>query len=224
MTQELTTQESDALILQEMWLADDNSTTNEEETTETEVEETQEEVEVEEQEEEQSETEEFEDEQEDKASASKPKKWIAKVLHQRNEARKQAEEAITQVQTLQARLEELEAQGNYGNEEYVQTLVDKRIAEKEEISDFFEQNEEIKEFKKDILAYAKETWLDINKASKLYLAENAPEMLLSPQSRAKQQSKALNTPNRTSKDLTQGKLTYSDEEFNTMVKKGLIKF
>ena len=221
MGKEYTQEESDSLILQEMWLAEDNSITNNEEV-ETELEETQEEVETDDVTDEVEETE--TEEQETEEVASKPKKWIAKVLHQRNEARREAEEAKTQAQLLQAKLDELEANGNYGNEEYVQTLVDKRIAEKEEISDFFADNTELKQYKSEIINYSKDFWLDIKKATKLFLAENAPELLLDKETRNKQQSKIYWVPAVTSKKLSKWGYSYSDNEFEEMAKKGLIKF
>ena len=120
MEKEYTNEESDALILQEMWLAEENSTINNEEVTEEEeTQEVTEDVETE------TEEVEVEDEQEEEVEPRKPNKF-AKVLHQRNEARKERNEALTQVEQLQARLKELEAEWNYWSEEYVQTLVDKR--------------------------------------------------------------------------------------------------
>lgn len=217
MERELTIEESDALILQEMGLAEDNSISNEQEVTEDEeTQEVTEDVETE--------TDEVEEEQEEKVEPRKPNK-VAKILHQRNEARKEAEEAKTLAQTLQARLDELTAEWNYWSEEYVQTLVDKRIAEADEKQEFFENNEELRGFKKDILNYAKETWLPLEKASKLYLAENNPELLLDPQTRNKQKSKIYWTPAITPKSVKEWeKLTYSDAEFELMAKKGLISF
>ena len=214
MEKEYTTEESDALLLQEMWLAEDNSITNEtvEDYSETEYSED-EEIETEDEE-----TEDYEE------VASKPKKWIAKVLSQRNEARKEAEQAKTLAQELQARLDELNANGDFGNEEYVQTLIDKRIAEKEEISELFSENPELKQYKSEIISYSKETGLSIQKATKLYLAENAPELLLDKQVRNKQQSKMYWIPAITSKNLKEWKFDYSDREFEEMAKKGLIKF
>lgn len=221
MERELTIEESDALILQEMGLAEDNSTINNEEEV-TEYEETQEEV-TEDVETETDEVE-VEDEQEEEVAPRKPNK-VAKVLHQRNKAREERDEALSQVEQLQARLKELEAEWNYWSEEYVQTLVDKRMAEADEKQEFFENNEELKTYKKDILNYAKETWLPLEKASKLYLAENNPELLLDPQTRNKQKSKIYWTPTITPKSVKEwGKLTYSDAEFELMAKKGLISF
>lgn len=214
MEKEYTTEESDSLILQEMWLAEDNSITNEEaeetdEVDEAELDET---------------SDEEEHEEETEEVASKPKKWIAKVLHQRNEARKEAEEAKTLVQELQARLDELNAEGNYGSEEYVQTLVDKRYAEKEALAEHFASNPDIRAYKNEIISYSKEFWLDIWKATKLFLAENAPELLIDTQTKNKQQSKIYWVPAITSKNLKEWKFDYSDREFEEMAKKGLIKF
>ena len=219
MEKEYTNEESDALILQEMWLAEENSIINNEEVTEEEeTQEVTEDVETE------TEEVEVEDEQEEEVVPRKPNK-VAKVLHQRNEARKERDEALTQVEQLQARLKELEDEWNYWSEEYVQTLVDKRIAEADEKQEFFENNDELKSYKKDILSYAKETWLSLEKASKLYLAENNPELLLDKETRNKQKSKIYWTPAITPKSIKEWwKFTYSDTEFEEMAKKGLIKF
>ena len=216
MEKEYSQEESDALILQEMWLADENSTTNEEEfETEEEVDETETEEETQDDEETETEVDEV---------ASKPKKWIAKVLHQRNEARKEAEQAKSEVQKLQARLEELEADGNYWNEEYIQTLVDKRMAEAQEKTDFFTENEELKSYRKDILEYARENSLPLERASKFFLAENHPELLLDKETRNKQKSKMYWTPAISSKKRVSGQYEYTDAEFEALAKKGVIKF
>lgn len=215
MEKEYSQEESDKLILQEMWLADENSITNEEEV---ETDEESEELETEEP------TENEDEDNEQEEVEAKPKKWIAKVLHQRNEARKEAEKAKSEVQQLQARLEELEADGNYWNEEYIQTLVDKRMAESQEKNDFFSENEELKSYRKDILAYARENSLPLERASKLFLAENHPELLIDKETRNKQKSKMYSTPAISSKKAVKGEFEYTDAEFEALAKKGVIKF
>lgn len=232
MGKEYTTEESDKILLQEMWLAETDSTINSEEEEAEENADTQDDEAFEDIQEDsddsdysQEEWEEEDEEEEKKVNTSKkPKKWIAKVLHQRNEARQEAEQAKSQVQELQAKLEKLEADWNYWNEEYIQTLVDKRLAEADEKQEFFETNEELKIYKKDILSYSRETWLPLDKASKLYLAENAPELLLDTQQRNKQKSKMYWVPAVTSKKLVSWKYNYTEAEFEEMAKKGLIQF
>lgn len=223
MEQEHTTEESDKLIRQELWLADDDSTLNieEEETEETLPDDSEEELE--EETEEELEDEEQEEEQEE---ASKPRKKsrIEKVLSQRNEARREAEDALTQVQQLQERLDELDAEGNYGNEEYVQTLVDKRIAETQEKNDFFDENDIYKPYKKDILWLQKQHWLWLQQASKLYLAENHPELLVEKQTINKQKAKMYQTQSLPPKKLDTGQFNFSDEEFDRLAKAGKIQF
>ena len=113
---------------------------------------------------------------------------------------------------------------DFGNEEYVNTMVEKKMAERDEISDFFDDYDELRSHKKGIIQYKKETWLNLEKATKLYLAETDPSLLLSPQAKAKQKAAMYNTPWRTTKDLTSGKLDYSDKEFEEKVKKGEITF
>lgn len=197
MEQEYTTEESDNLLLADMWLAEENSTINNEE------------VEVE------TETEE---------NTSKSKKWIAKVLHQRNEARKEAETYKSEVESLKEKLAELEEEWNYGTEEYIQTLVDKRLAEGREKQDFFDNKDHLKEYRKEILDYSKETWLSLEKATKLYLAENNPELLLDNETLNKKQSKFYQTPSVTPRNLWVKEVKYSLSEFEEMAKKGMVKF
>lgn len=200
MENEYTTEESDNLLLADMWLAEENSIINNEEV----------EVETE------SETEE--------ENTSKSKQWIAKVLHQRNEARKEAETYKSEVESLKEELAKLEEEGNYGTEEYIQTLVDKRLAEGREKQDFFDNKYYLKEYKKEILDYSKETWLSLEKATKLYLAENNPELLLDNETLNKKQSKFYQTPSVTPRNLWVKEVKYSLNEFEEMVKKGMVKF
>jgi len=94
----LTQEESDTLILQEMGLADDNSISNQEEEDEEETFEESEEETEEPQEEEEADT------------STKPKGKIPKLLHQRNEERRAKEEALSRVQELENRLQELDAE------------------------------------------------------------------------------------------------------------------
>lgn len=228
----LTTEESDALILEELNITDDNSTTNQEEESSEELEESSQESEEEEIEESSdTQEEETEDEESEDEAPTKKVNKFAKLLSQRNEARKQAEseskekaDAISQVQELQTKLEKLEADWDFWNEEYVNTLVEKKIAERDEVWNFFDEYDDLKPYKKGIMNTMKNENLSLEKATKLYLAEENPELLFSPQTKAKQKSKVLKTPWRASKKLSEWKLTYSDSEFDTMVKKGLITF
>lgn len=210
MEQEYTQEESDALILQEMWLAEENSTTNEE-------------VEVEETMEEEVETEEEETEEEIVEDKTPPKKWIAKVLHQRNEARKEAEDAKKLAQELQEKLATLEAEGNYWNEEYIKTLVAQEMAKQKQTESIF-ADEEVREFKNEILTYAKENNLSVDIATKVYLADNRPDLLLNEADRNKKQSAMYKVWWVTPKKVTNPKFDYSDAEFDSLVKKGVIKF
>ena len=233
--EQLTTEQEDALILSELWIADDNSTINQEEENET-SENAEEEVieesnEEETEEETESEEDNSEEEEETEEKTQKPKNKFAKLLAQRNEARREAEQANeekekanSKVQELEAKLKELDDNWDFGNEEYVNTLVEKKIAEREEISDFFEEYDELKSYKKEILSYKEANWLDIEKATKLYLADNNPSLLLSPQARAKQKAKVLETPWRTSKKIQSWELTYSDSEFEKLAAEGKIQF
>ena len=144
---ELTQEESDKAILEEMGLAEDDSTINDtEEESEEEIEETQEE----------SEEEDSSEEQEEQEETPKPKKGIPKVLAQRNEAREEAKQAKSEVQKLQEELDRLKSEGKGKSEEYLETLIEKRVAQQNEVIEFFESNEELKPYKKEIQDYAKE--------------------------------------------------------------------
>lgn len=233
MTTELTTEESDELILQELGIADETAQETEPEETETE-ESTPEEVseeseEVETEEETETETVDETEEEVEEETEEEPKKLnkFAKLLSQRNEARKNEEKATNQVQELQAKLEKLEADWDYWNEEYINTLVEKRMEEasvkQEVINDFFTESG-LWEFKKDILATKRETWLPIERAAAIYLAENNPSLLMTDQAKAKVKSQVLKTPSRTNKKLTSWKLDYSDAEFEKLAAAWKIKF
>lgn len=225
---ELSQEESDAKILEEMWLTtEDDSTTNDEvEESETEEKETEEEDIPEEVENEEVEEEEPEEEQEEikEEKPSKKPNWFKKVLSQRNEARKEAEDAKSQVQELQEKLDKLSEDWDYWNEEYVQTLVEKKLAERDEKDDFFETNPEVTEYKKEIIAFAKETWLSLDRSTKLYLAENNPNLLLEDTDISKKKSKIFKAPMQTSKKVSKWTYDYSDAEFDKMAKAWKITF
>lgn len=234
MEQEITTQESDKLILEELWIVDettDQTNPEEIETEESTTEEVNEETEEEELEEEvEMETTDDESEEEvETETEEEPKKVnkFAKLLGQRNKARKEAEETTNQVQELQAKLDKLEKDWDYGNEEYINTLVEKRMEERmnaqDSVTDFFAESD-LWEFKKDILAVKRETWLPIERAAAIYLAENNPSLLMTDQAKAKVKANVLKTPSRTSKKLANPKLDYSDAEFERLASAGKITF
>ena len=223
--------DEDKLVLQELWLADANSTLNSEETevTETteeevtEVEETNEETleDTEEVSEDEEELEEHSAEWEQKQK--KPNK-IAKILSQKNQAKEEANYYKKQAEDLQDKLQKLQEWGEFWTEEYIETLIQKTVNEREALNEYFEQNPEIKQYKNEILEYSKNTNLSIDKATKLYLAENNPTLLLDEQTRNKNKSKMYQTKSIVSKDLGVKKYTFDDAEFETMAKKWLIKF
>jgi len=219
--EELTNEEQDQLILDELNITDDSETKADENSI---INEDEEEFE----EEEDIESESDEDEEED----IEPKKSnnFAKLLAKKNEAKREAEaankekdEALSQVQELQAKLDKMDEEWDFGNEEYVNTLVEKKIAERDELTDYFDEFSELKEYKKDILKYKRETGLSLEQATKLYLAENNPSLLLSPQVKAKAKSWIFKTPWRASQKLQTWKKDYSNVEFADMISKGLIQ-
>lgn len=161
--------------------------------------------------------EENEDNDEDKRYTSKPKSKIAKVLHQRNEARKEVENYKSEVEVLKSKLEKLEADWEYWSEEYVQTLIDKRMAENDEKNNYFDNKQNIKPFKKEILNYQKESWLSLDKATKLYLAENRPDLLLDEQTKNKQRADTYNTNWYTPSSLKTTKTEFSSSELERKI-------
>jgi len=226
----LTPEQEDELILEELNIESDNKSNADESIEDESVEDEADIEETEEESEDLEEDSEEEEESEEEIKEKKPNKF-AKLLSQRNEARKQAEEnakdkenAITQVQELQAKLEKLEEDWDYWNEEYVNTLVEKKIAERDEVDDFFDDFDDLRKHKKWIIQTSKVEWLSLEKASKLYLAEIDPSLLLSNQAKAKSKSDMYKVSWRTNTKLKTWKLSYSDDEFEKMVSKGLIKF
>ena len=100
---------------------------------------------------------------------------IKKLLAQRNEARKKAEEyeeKTKNMDKLEKKIAELE-----------EKFLDKQleVEETREKVDFFSKVPQAKQFEKDIDKYKSDYNLDYNKAYKLWIAENKPEMLVEPQ-------------------------------------------
>ena len=112
----------------------------------------------------------------------KKKSNVAKILSERNEWKKEAMSA-------KARLAELES--NVGEDRstdvsYIETLVEKKLAEKMESQDFFSRFPEAKDAKDELDAFREENpSLSYDRAYKLYLAETNPQALLDEQTRNK---------------------------------------
>lgn len=102
--------------------------------------------------------------------------------------------------------------------------MDKQIAQREETDDFFEENSEIRPFKKDILQLQRTKGYSLEDATKLYLAEHNPMLLLEETDRNKQKSKIFNAPQQVSQKTRQGEYKYTDEEFDKLAKEGKITF
>lgn len=228
---DLTVEQEDALILEELWIAEDDSTINDESEVEVwENEATEDEATIDETETETDSAEE-EKEEEETIEDKKPKNKFAKLLAERNQARKLAEQEAAEnkenkskVSELNEKLKKFEEDWETGSTEHIEALVEKRIAEEAEKNDFFNDFQELKEYKTDILNTKNELNISLEQATKLYLAEHNPSLLLSPQAKAKEKSKMLNNPTRTSQKLVKGEYEYSDEEFAAMAKAGKIKF
>lgn len=239
----MSAEEEDKLILDELGITEDDSTTNnneedveddstepsdsEEETEEESID--SEEEEAEEADESEEEEEETEEEAEEEQTWKKPKNGFAKLLAKKNEAKKEAEQANkdkaqaeSQVQELQAKLDQMEEDGTFWDEDYVNTLVEKKIAERDEVNDFFDDFSELRHHKKDIIKSMQGNNYSLDVATKLYLAENEPALLLSPQQKAKQKAAMYKTPWRTNKKILSWEDDFSDEEFAEKVKKGEI--
>lgn len=202
----LSEQEQDNLLRQEILASESgtNDSNEEEETQETET--TQEET-----------SDEVQDTQE------KPKQnKVAKILSEKNEWKRQAQE-------LKRQLEEKEA--NLWNDrewdlDYFDTRMEKKMAEKFEEIDFFNDNPEAKEIREELNEFRNENPnLSLDRAYKLYLAETNPSALLDKQTRNKLDANKYNASWHSPTSLRQPKeLDYSDAEFERLAKEGKIKF
>ena len=210
--EELTIQQEDEILRADMF-AEESGINDQEETTETqddEVVETQEEETFEE----------TIDTQE--KEAPKKKNNIAKILAEKNEYKREAMEAKRKIAELEASV----WNDRDTDISYIDTLVDKKIAERLETQDFFTRNPNAREYKEELDEFRNENPnISYDRAYKLYLAETNPQALLDEQTKNKLNSNIYSTAWRTSLWLRQAnsKLDYSDSELDELIKAGKVK-
>lgn len=155
--------------------------------------------------------------EEDEQEQPKKKSGVAKILAERNSYRRERDEA-------NQKIAELVANGGDGTAEHIEAIVEKRMAEKFEVQEFFAKNPEAIEIKEDIASYQKEFNLPIDRAYRLYLAENNPIALQDEQTQNKQNSHIYQTAGRVPQ-VSQNKknLDYSTNELDGLIKAGKIK-
>jgi hypothetical protein len=198
---ELTEQQEDELLRAEIFAEESGTNDPEEEATESADEVTPEET--------QEETEEITEE----VPEPKKKSNVAKILAEKNEYKREAMEA-------KKRLAELESKVGDSKEtdvSYIDSIVDKKIAERLETQDFFSRNPDAREIKAELDEFrAENPNLSYDRAYKFYLAETNPQALLDEQTKNKTNAKMYSTAGRASPSLRQEKaeLTYSDDELD----------
>lgn len=210
MNEELTIEQEDEMLRADMSAIESGTNDQEEET----IEEEETLTEVSEEQEKSS--------QEEETEKPKKKNHVAKILAEKNEYKREAIEA-------KKRIAELEA--GVGNDrdtdiDYLDAKMDKKIAERFEVQDFFSRNPEAKEFKEELDEFRSENPnLSYDRAYKFYLAETNPQALLDEQTKNKLNSNIYSTAGRTSPALRQNntQLDYSDAELDGLIKAGKIK-
>lgn len=154
----------------------------------------------------------------------KPKKKsnIAKLLAEKNEYKNEVIEARKRIEELESRVWD----DKETDIEYLDAKMDKKIAERFEIQDFFARNPEAREFKEELDEFrAENPNLSYDRAYKFYLAETNPQALLDEQTRNKLGSNTYSSVWRTPPSLRQSKneFDYSDAELDNLIKAGKIK-
>lgn len=217
MTQELTVEQEDELLRNDIFAAE--SGTNDSEGTEdavTEEAETESTAETVETGTEDAVTEDVKEE------PPKKKSNVAKILAEKNEYKREAMEAKKRVEELEERL----SGGEVLTLKDLDSVVDKRIAEKMEVQDFFSRYPEAMEHKEELDAFREENPnLSYDRAYKFFLAETNPQALLDEQTNNKTRSNIYSTAGRTPPALRQEKkdFDYSDAELDSLIKAGKIK-
>lgn len=200
-TPEITREEENALLLQALSGTNDSqSDSNDDESEDTETEET-EDVESEEN-----------PKEEDKPQATKAQKKWAKILSERNALKKELEE-----------LKSRESGSDTYSEEYLNKLIDQRVAEKNEVQGFFQKYPEAEEIRDELKEFMEENpSFSYERAYKLFLAETAPEKLLSPETQNKMNSSKYSTSVGVPVKH-ESKVTHSSDELSKLIKAGRIK-
>lgn len=221
--QELSEEESDALLRQEIFAQEDSNSDSG-------INESEEQVEVQEEAQEQSEevdTEESteEESQETEQVEEKPKKKsnVAKILAEKNEYKRQALEAKAEAEELRSRLWE-----NADTDvSFFESKMKQMLAENNEKMSFFWANPQAYEVKSDLDALIEENpSLSYDRAWKFYLAETNPQALLDEQTRnklnsSKTYSLAWRAPSNAR--ATKTDFDYSDAELDKLIKEWKVR-
>jgi hypothetical protein len=197
---ELTEQQEDELLRAEIFADDSGTNEQEEEVTESADEVTPEEVE---------ETEAIAEE----VPEPKKKSNVAKILAEKNEYKREAMEAKKRIAELEGRV----GDDKETDVSYIDSIVDRKIAERMETQDFFSRNPDAREIREELDEFrAENPNLSYDRAYKFYLAETNPQALLDEQTKNKTNAKMYSTAGRASPSLRQEKaeLTYSDDELD----------
>ena len=185
----LTAEESDNLLRQEIFAEEDSNSDSG-------INESEEQVEVQPQEEQSEEvdtkdtTEEESHEVEKAEEKPKKKSNVAKILSEKNEYKRNWLQAQERIKELEQNL----GQDTATDKEYFETVVKKQLAEEMEKNFFFTKNPEAYEAKTDLDALIEENpSLSYDRAWKFYLAETNPQALLDEQTRNKLNSKVYSS-------------------------------
>ena len=208
MSETLTIEQEDEILRADMAAIESGINDQEEETDD---EETQPEV-----------SEEQEESNEDETEKPKKKNHVAKILAEKNEYKREAIEAKKRIAELEAMVWE----DRETDIDYLDAKMDKKIAERFEVQDFFSRNPEAYSLKEELDEFRNENPnLSYDRAYKLYLAETNPQALLDEQTKNKLNANIYSTARRTPPALRQNtpKLDYSDAELDRLIKAGKIK-
>ena len=218
----LTEQESDDLLRQEIFAEEDSNSesgiNDSEEQVDNEIDSHNEEVDTSE------ETTEEESQEGAKATEEKPKKKsnVAKILSEKNEYKRNWLEAQERIKELESNL----GTDTATDKEYFETVVKRQMSEEMEKLTFFTANPDAYSVKTDLDALIEENpKLSYDRAWKFYLAETNPQALLDEQTRNKLNSKVYSSSWRTPANArtTKTELTYSDAEFEKLVNEWKIR-
>lgn len=185
----LTEQESDDLLRQEIFAQEDSNSdsgTNEsEEQEDTETESHNEEVDTSEES-----TEEESQEAEQVEEKPKKKSNVAKILSEKNEYKRNWLQAQERIKELESNL----GTDTATDKEYLETVVKRQMSEEMEKLTFFTANPDAYSVKTDLDALIEENpKLSYDRAWKFYLAETNPQALLDEQTRNKLNSKVYSS-------------------------------
>lgn len=218
-TTNLTEQESDDLLRQEIFAQEDSNSDSGTNESQEQAEEVTEEVETTE-----TETTEEESHEEAEATEEKPKKKsnVAKILAEKNEYKRQALEAKKEAEELRSKL----WQNADTDVSFFESKMKQMLAENNEKMSFFSANPWAYEVKTDLDALIEENpSLSYDRAWKFYLAETNPQALLDEQTQNKLNSKVYSSSWRAPANAraTKVEFDYSDAELDKLIKEWKIR-